>query len=487
MKKNIEVLLPLAVCIAVVASYGLLANDYAFWRHDAWGYSANEVLEFKESGRWLAPFIHLIFKFIPHYLAWCLSVLFFWYFGYVIVARNLPIDDIQDRLFAATIASFIVITPGFLSQLNWPIHSLSSICILVLMQFFMRTKSRVKVVIIGTVLLMGTHQGFALLTLLLLTPTPSEITGKSRKDVFKKMLLAISIWILSILLGVICLKALQLIFFGEIPSLPPWRHANPATSISHLFDNTTKNIHIFIDHFTITYTKYGWGLYFIAFAAVFSIWRNKRIENKSECVNHSLVFLAMAALLYLSVYLVTSPIGVILMYRTSFVFGPATLCVAIALFLASKSRSLVSVTILIFLVPSISLAHANLKWYANVSSDLNRAIVEIEEKNPEELNGVIIDATEPITGFRYWVSSYTALLSGRPLIFEPLTEDYRLRPALIELGYRNVAICRNTESSPTDLCTKMKTSRNLGSCSAINSDICSLGVTNNGYWLIKFW
>ncbi len=472
--------------LLAVVKYAIIVSDYGFWRHDAWGYTRSEHNEFLQNGRWLTTLLHHYLKYIPHYVAWCMSIILYWYVGYAVSKKYLLDLDDQSRVLPIILPSLLIINPGLLFQLNWPIHSLASISVLAIMAYAHDKVPVTRLIILGTVALYAINQAFVFVTLLFLIPKRDFFSFRSRKEIILQLSKRIGIWLIAIILGWVISKIIQFIAFGNIPPMPVYRASQPATSLIQFIENITINSSLFSKHFIIFASEEGAYLLLLTLIVATIACIRKSSFIRIESIPQYVVLVLFAFALFLSIYIITAPLGVRIPFRTTFIFGPASLCLALALYSITRSQVFVLIAALIYLTPPHFLVMANLNWYMQFSSDVVKSITEIEEVSPRLIKGVVIDVSD-LKSNKPWPVNYNDILLRQRLVMENLRGHNRLARAFKELGYIKTTWCGEKKKALTNTeCSKLKQIQSFPKCAKTNPKICSGGIIENGYWAVKF-
>lgn len=472
-------LLPLAAVLAC----GYFAAHYGYYRWDSWAYLGTSHNEFEYNQRWLVPLFFPILRHMPSFMAWLLTVALFGWFGYRFTCDYLAGSPLDDRVFSIGLAAAFIIMPGFYSQLGWPTHALSAVFLLVVMQWLAGRVSRIWLVIIGTPIMYGTHQAFAFLTLLFLIPSYATQSQQSLADNLRDLAKALMIWTVAFALGWGIAEAILRVVFGQVPDLPEFRRPHVADSLASLYDNLLNNFTLLGDRLDMVYSATG-VILMLALVGVLLIWRMRTVPSGGRPWIPMLIF---SGVLFVSVYLFTAPIGVLLPFRLTLLFGPATLLLGLALLAAIRRPVPALVIVYAFCFYPCMLSVVNNHWYARYTSDLKAAIVEIGPAEGTRVKAVLVTGGEGFTNYKAWPEDFSGMMDVFPRVFEVLYGPGNTIPAFYELRYGKVLWCgeEKIESRPP-ACTRLDKAPPYSRCAKLNPEICSAGVTEDGYWLMRF-
>ncbi len=463
--------------LGAVFTYSFIAFDYSFWRPDTWHYMGSSHNEFEYNYRWLAPFFFYQLRPIPNYVAWGLAMALFWYCGYVVTRRHLRGSAADSRLVAGALGLLFILNAGIQDQFTWPTHALAGIIVFATLVGLARWIPRIPLVLAGTPLVFGVHQGFAFLTLLLLMPTHAEMAQLRRFRAAVKMIEALVWWMLAFLISWGLTKLILTVHFGQMPPLSPWRHPHPVTSMAGFMANLQFSIGVmreqFIQFYSVTGFTAGCGL--ILIAAIYITCRNRKSAPQ---LNVAILGLA----LYLSSYLITIPVGTDIPFRLTLLYGPASLIIALAFIGAARRPVLVlAATAALSAYPAM-LALENMRWYAGYTTEVKEAVLEISADAPKHLSGVLIDGesfTIPDTG----PGDHPDYLHGYPFVFFGARTPFAYTPVFYETGKGITFICGGT-GSPWG-CDNLKRPIAWSRCSTKLPAICSGGYSVNGFWIVR--
>lgn len=483
------VLLPTLVSVAVLTLFvWLLATTawgYGFWRHDAWGYRADGLREFQESARWLAFLLHGHMKQVPHLVAWYAALFSFAVFVFLFLRRFLagtgaPLILILLLTFTA------LIQPGLMSQLNWPIHSLTAFLPLAILAFATHRNSSLWVVFVATILIFSILQSYAFLALLFGIPSYVQLGSLRPGALIRRFAMLLVVWIGSIGIAHVVSRLAQIQYFGRVPAMPRWRAPDPATDLVELVLNLSENIHVFRVHLSESYLSIA---VFLLGAAIIIVFIAKTIVAPRKHALYFAVLSGVAALLSFSVYLFTSPVGTFIPFRASGTLGMALAFLLALLFAGAGSivpnaalrSNLLAVFVLLLTAKPFALAYANMQWFAAQSGGIREALAEIAERPAEDVSLVLIDSTHaPL-----WPTDGVRHLGKQPLVFEPIDSRMRIAPAFAELGYNKILWCFETGASAPEPCQQFNFLE-FAACASGNPRLCSAGYSHDGVWYVRF-
>ncbi|MFC3282759.1 hypothetical protein [Litchfieldella rifensis] len=484
--------LPALFFLAFAIILAVHVGEYGFWRHDAWGYTKSEFLEFSENARWLAPIFHSVTKDMPHYLAWLLCMAMAWGYGYVFLNRFLAGSQLESKTFLYAVPFVVIFQPGLMEQLGWPIHTLAAIFLLFLFSLLSRNKASWLLSGIATILVFGILQTFAFLAVLLAVPSYKTLLHMKKVKVVMTFFGILIFWGFSILVSWLISKLAQYVYFGSLPGLPEWRSAHPVKSPLDLYNNVMTNLADFVEHVTFIYSP--WLL--LTVVAIFvllgvALFVKRKLQ---ELVIASLL-LVLGTCFLLSVYVFTAPMGTIIADRTTFTFGVALFLVAIAFYVAMSSLDLdkkwifpasIAFVLLVSIKP-MYLSYINVRWYTAFTSDFVNALLEVEEGSSRNLKGVVVEISEYAEKIEWdrWPIDYSHVRPDRYKFMESLNSPGRLGRAFYELGYDEVHFCGGKEPGDPGKC-KLVEGVSFERCARSNPRICSGGISDNGYWLLRF-
>lgn len=470
----------------------VFVGEYGFWRHDAWGYTNSEFLEFSENGRWLAPVVHNYMKHMSHYAAWLLCMAMAWGYGYVFLKRFLAGSRMESRAFLYAAPFVVIFQPGLMEQLGWPIHTLAAIFLLFLFALLSRNKASLLSSGIATILVFSILQTFAFLALLIAIPNYKTFLSMKKIKMAMVFLGLLMFWGFSILVSWAISKLAQYVYFGSLPGLPEWRSAHPARTPLELYNNVMNNLVDFVEHMAFIYSP--WIL--LAVVSIFiALGVALFVKRKLQDLVIVSLLLVLGVCLLLSVYVFTAPMGTIIADRTTFTFGVAFFLVAIAFHVAMGSLDLnrrwifpasIAFIFLVSLKP-MYLSYLNVRWYTAFTSDFVDALQEVEEGSPQDLKGVVVEISEYAEKIEWdrWPIDYSHVRPDKYKFMESLNSPGRLGRAFYELGYDEIHFCGGKEPGNPEKC-KLVEGVTFERCASSNPRICSGGISNNDYWLLRF-
>ncbi len=492
MKPKYLELLPALVLFTFAIVLAFLAGEYGFWRHDAWGYTKSEFLEFSENARWLAPIFHSATKDIPHYLAWLLCMAMAWGYGYVFMRRFLAGSRLENKALLYSVPFVVIFQPGLMEQLGWPIHTLAAIFLLFLFALLSRNKASLLSSGVATVLVFAILQTFSFLAVLLAVPGYNTLLGMKKLKIVMTFFGILVFWGASILVSWLVSKLAQYVYFGSLPGLPEWRSAHPVKSPLDLHNNVVNNLVDFVEHVTFIYSPW----IFLAVVSIFvALGVALFVKRKLRELVIAASILALGVCFLLSVYVFTAPMGTIIADRTTFTFGVAFFLAAIAFYVAMAALDLnekwvfpasIAFVLLVSLQP-MYLSYVNVKWYTAFSSDFVNALQEVEEGSPRDLKGVVVEISEYAEKIEWdrWPIDYSHVRPDKYKFMESLNSPGRLGRAFYELGYDEVHFCGGKEPGDPAKC-KLVEGVSFERCARSNPRICSGGISDNRYWLLRF-
>lgn len=470
-------LIPLVGIVACAYS----AWHYGFWQPDSWAYLGSPHNEFEYNQRWMLPFFFHILRHMPPFAAWLMAVIVFGCLGYRVARDYLAGSPFESRALSAGLASLFIIMPGLHEQLCWPTHALSASFVLLVMAVLTRWLPRTWLVIIGTPIVYGTHQAFAPLTLLFLIPSYTRQAQQSPADNLRDLVKALLVWTIAFALAWGVAEAILRIAFGHIPVISPFRQPHMAHSLGELGANLFRNFALLGDQLEKTYSVTG---VILALSCVLGvvIWRMRATASGGRPWISLLVF---SGALFASLYIFTAPIGVTLPFRVTLLFGPATLLLGLALLAAIRCPALVLLSLYAFCFYPTMVSVVNDHWYARYTSGVKDAIAEIGPVDPSKVNGVIILEGASFEKHTAWPEDYSDLFSTFPEIFDFAQMPQHPAPAFYLNGYRKLSWCGAETKLRPDACSRFDAAPPFVRCARLNPEICSAGMTNDGYWLMR--
>lgn len=470
--KNSAVLVCLFVMLGVIA---LNVSGYGYWRHDAWSYTRNELHEFRENGRWLSPMAHHLFREVPNFVAWCLSIGMAWWYAFFFSRRFF--DGTGTRLATTVIPFLLVLQPGLMEQLNWPNHTLAAVSILLLVAAAFRKKGSLAACALATILTFGILQSFSFAPVLMAIPSLQEARHMSRRGLIRRLGAIWITWILSFVAALLVARVLQVAYFGEVPEFPAWRLPDPARDIFGLIDNLFNN---FLQFSSDLFRVYGAFTVLILLAGFYVASMSWRSRDPNSAIMSVWLFVTGIALMA-SMYVVLASHGFTIALRTTFNFGFGMVAIGAAAWAAAletneKWLSLATRgnVILLAALPGW-VSYNNTAWFAAFTEEIVSSIEEIEpEGTASRIVINLVDDDER------WVPDFNAQLFGTNRFMEGLGTSMRIVPAFRELGYRRITRCRPDDIR--EIC-RDGAMPNWRHCSDRNPDICSAGI-RTGIWYI---
>ncbi|WP_299593135.1 hypothetical protein [uncultured Microbulbifer sp.] len=446
-----------------VCAYFIQALGMGFWRPDAWGYSVDELSEFRGSQRWLAPFFHHYLRELPLAVGWICFILGWWVLGYRVAKNYLGANACW--MLASTVALVFVINPSLIGQSFWPLHSLAALIILLLMDQLRGSVSKFVLIPVGTVCLYAILQSFAFLTLIFLLPTKKELEVASLGWLLKRGMYDLSLWVGSLVAGVLVAKLAQLIYFGEITGLLPHRNLRPVATVSDLIGNLIHNLEVFWHHFLGAYSLFGILTFSVLVFGGVALIAWKRGDRSG--VAKLLAVMAFYSLpLALGVYLITAPLGSLISFRSGFGAGCAIFIALLVSQLVVSDRRFLYLCMFSLLIPAFGLSYANFKRFSVGTGEIVATISEFNWRGADKPNVYIVSskAEWPIT----WEYStrYYPKLYGRYQTAE------RSKGAFWELGLPEPIWCVNEKRKKyKGICEELRKPPSAN-CSKLNSRIC---------------
>jgi hypothetical protein len=238
---------------------------------------------------------------------------------------------------------------------------------------------------------------------------------------------------------------------------------------------------ITLSHYIDVFSVQSVVLLLLSLVAVYVYLR----KNRKAELSSFYVLLIIGVTMPLAVYMVTSMAGVRFPIRATFVAGASVWCVLMAFYVGLRSLSFSYVFMILFLSHPLVTAYHNVKWYAEATSGVTNVIREIEEVDPKYLDGVVILDTNIKKGIIWQIIESKVLFYSRPKIFIDIIFNNKVDSLFNELGYTNVRWCISENSFLNAHCLKIKEAKEFSKCSKLNPNVCSVGVTDDNYWLIK--
>ncbi len=269
--------------------------------------------------------------------------------------------------------------------------------------------------------------------------------------------------------------------FGQIPEISGFRHPHTAHSLGELWDQLLFNFTLLGDRLESVYSAVGIILMLSCVLAVL-IWRMRTTLSGGRPWISLLVF---SGALFASLYIFTAPIGVAVPFRVTLIFGPATLLLGLALLTAIQRPALVLAILSAFCFYPYMLSMTNDHWYARYTSGLKEAIAEIGPTDTSKVNGVIILEGTAFETRTAWPEDYSDLFSTFPEVFDFAQAPQHPTPAFYLTGYRKITWCGAETKVRPDACSRFDTAPPFVRCARLNPEICSAGMTNDGYWLMR--
>lgn len=477
---------PAVALLALLAAgflleYAIVAAGYGFWRPDSWEYLPEPWGEFVHNQRWLVPPLYYLLHHVPSYAAWLLGMALFTYFGYAIVRRYLRQSPWDDPLLSWTIGCLFVLTPGLQDQFTWPSHSFAAIGCLAALAWLATRLPALPLLVIGTPILVGIHQAFAFLTVLLVLPGYAELQQLSHRQILSKLARGMGCWLGSFAIGWLLPQLMLIPILGKVPELPTWRHPHPAHSLGALYLNIMTNLRVMLRQLDQFYTSVG----LIAGAVLLLTALSYALTAAPKSNRRQLYVALFAVVLYCSSYVMTAPVGTILPFRLTMMFGPALSMLVLALVASTRRPAVVLIAAYGLVAYPAVLTLQNMRWFSGVTNEMRSSVLEIRGDAAPNARDVLIDVSNysPPTPRDDLHGNY---LGGFPRVFEMVQSSYDFTPAFYVNGFRDVYLCGG-EWRKRAACSEIAPHTNFEHCATDMTGICSGGTTADGYWLVQLY
>ena len=411
-------ILVLLVCTAI--NLDALA-DISWWRHDELYYQPDYFHKVESEGRWLN---YLLSNYLPKLPGFAHILIN--YFALALFCITAAWRTNRDFPVALVIALACLQAPFFSTQLQWPATTLPGFLVLLAACILCgRIPKIIFFPIFGILFFATLSHLYFLLPLLFL------------KDLdLRKAANLLVLWIASFVIGFAVTQAITFKLTGHFIEIMAWRNPNPIQSWDDFFLNLNRVFDAFIRVNVKLFQMMGLAITTGCGLALL-------IGRKSSDFYMLVVILLSATAVFAS----SLPLGLGVADRTALIYAIAL--IFLVCIRENPSTQMRSIVLILCTSIGVALAVSNLKtinWYAGVTSELKeemqRAIPYSVSNKATIVLGISKKDWKKITR-KIEICKDLTHITG-----EKFNGGYRVKPALVELGFKNVAWCGKCETVP---------------------------------------
>lgn len=422
----------LLIIFAVTLSI-LLLREYAdiiLWQHDSAYYDYKSLfLKIKFEGRWLTPYLSLIYKPLDGRIVVFLNLVFLFVFAFTCALRVT-----QRKAYSFIFASLLIQIAPAHYLLLWPVVIATATMFLVLAVMLAKRMPLLPFYCLFGLFFFATASNFYyLLPLVHLPLLASENVNSKLASLWLKIIPA---WAIGFIFGYVVMQIVVYWYSGSIGlEVMQWRSPNPIQNWSDIVQNTTKSFNFLIDHLTYFFANPVTIIFTCVAFFINYVWGSNR---------HFLVMLNMCAAMLLVHYVVAISLGIDIAIRTVFATWISLLTlVFLSPYLNRKQSVILSIAALAVATTFFIDNKRNLGWYTRISNAFHQDFMNSLPDNPARYKGVIFisDNLSTLKTNQALIHKHDIKIGKIPW----LNTDTRWATSAVTAGFHEVLLCGSTD------------------------------------------